>query len=191
MDPRAAIQQPGDVWVSVGKPLTGLGAIKVRVNPQYLFFEKGGLRTDSQQVPLAYVTDVDANQSMQQKVRQVGTLRVHVQRGGGVETVLLEDLPDFREGVRIINELAHNARMYEQRAQNTQTVNYQGQPFQQGPPPQQMPQHQAPPQQPPVPQQSPADAVFAQLEKLGEMKDKGWISDEEFQAKKTELLGRL
>ena len=183
VDPRAALAQPGDVWVSIGKPLTGMGAVKVRVNRQYLFFERGTLRTDAQQIPLAYVVDVDASQSMQQKVRGVGSIKVHVNRPGGSEVVLLEDLPDYRDGVRAINDMSRQARLGEQRAANTQHVNYQGQPYQQQPPQQQAPR----------PQQSKpsADEVFSQLERLGEMKDKGWVSEEEFAAKKAELLGRL
>lgn len=61
VDPRAALAQPGDVWVSIGKPVTGIGGVKVRLNRQYLFFERGTLRTDSQQVPLAMVADVDSS----------------------------------------------------------------------------------------------------------------------------------
>lgn len=183
VDPRAVIAQPGDVWVSIGKPLTGMGAVKVRVNRQYLFYERGTLRTDAQQIPLAYVVDVDASQSMQQKVRGVGSIKVHVSRPGGAETVLLEDLPDYRDGVRAINDMSRQARMGEQRAANTQHVNYQGQPQQ---PP--LPPQQAAPTQPAKPS---ADEIFSQLERLGEMKDKGWVSEEEFAAKKSELLARL
>ncbi|WP_428928334.1 SHOCT domain-containing protein [Marinibacterium sp. SX1] len=38
---------------------------------------------------------------------------------------------------------------------------------------------------------SDSDAIFATLEKLGALRDKGILSDEEFSAKKTELLSRL
>ena len=47
---------------------------------------------------------------------------------------------------------------------------------------------------PPQPQQQPtppADDVFALLERLAGLRDKGILSDEEFAAKKTELLSRL
>ncbi|GAB3622567.1 hypothetical protein GCM10027418_06490 [Mariniluteicoccus endophyticus] len=180
VDPRAALAQPGDVWVSIGKPVTGIGGVKVRLNRQYLFFERGTLRTDSQQVPLVMVADVDSSQSMQQKMRGVGTVKVHVNRPTGPETVILEDLPDFKDGVRAINDMARDARVAEQRARNTQTMQYQGLP----------PQQQAAPA-PVQPAAPSSEDVFAQLEKLGEMKDKGWISEDEFQSKKTELLGRI
>lgn len=44
------------------------------------------------------------------------------------------------------------------------------------------------PAPPPAP---PADDVFAQLEKLGKLRDAGIVTDAEFEAKKAELLGRM
>jgi hypothetical protein len=153
-----------------------MGAIKVRLNEEYLYFEKGGLRTDSQQIPIAQVADVDANQTMTQKARSVGTVRVHVQRSTGVETVLLDDLPDFRDGVTHINQVSRSARAREQQQRNTQHVNYNGA------------QMSAPPT---VAAPSGTDEIFAQIEKLGQLRDKGFISTEDFDTKKAELLGRI
>ena len=69
VDPRAAVHRPGDLWVGVGNPITGFGAVKVRLTPGYLIWETGTLRSDVQQVPLALIVDVDAMQSMVQKSR--------------------------------------------------------------------------------------------------------------------------
>lgn len=44
---------------------------------------------------------------------------------------------------------------------------------------------------PPAPSPRPADDVMGQLKKLGELRDAGILSDEEFAAKKAELLARL
>lgn len=185
-DPRAAIWRPGDVWVAVGKPLTGFGAQKVRLNDEFLFFERGTLRTDAQQVPLAQIFDIDAMQSMIQKSRGVGNIRVHVGRGQRMEYVLLEDPPDHREGVDKINELARRARQAEQQRHNTQHINHGGSaPQHYGQPP----QYQQAPQQPPA--QASADEIFAQIERLGELQSKGFITEGDFDAKKAELLGRL
>lgn len=41
----------------------------------------------------------------------------------------------------------------------------------------------------PVQASAPAGDPYAELEKLGELKDKGFISQEEFDAKKKQLLG--
>lgn len=147
-------------------------------------WEKGTLRSDAQQVPLAQIWDVDAMQSMIQKSRGVGNIRVHVNRGGRMEFVLLEDLPDHREGVEKINDLSRKARHAEQQRHNTQRIEYSplgGQP-QQGPP---IPQT-APEQAKPT-----ADEIFSQIERLGDLHSKGYITDNDFNLKKAELLGRL
>jgi hypothetical protein len=64
-------------------------------------------------------------------------------------------------------------------------------PAAQAPAPQPIPQ----PTMQPTPQPAPADApsgdVFAALEKLGALRDRGVLSDAEFSAKKAELLARL
>ena len=58
------------------------------------------------------------------------------------------------------------------------------------PPPQQYappPQQYAPP--PPAPAAPAQDDVYEQLRKLGELKDKGILTEQEFAAKKSQLLG--
>lgn len=142
-----------------------------------------------QQVPLAHIIDVDAMQSMVQKSRGVGNIRVHVQRRNSVELVLLQDLPEHRAGVDAINEHCRRARQAEHRFQNTQQINYNGQASG-------MPQQQQPPRQlqqpgPPPAARPSADEVFAQIERLGELRDKGFVTAEDFDAKKAELLARL
>jgi hypothetical protein len=49
---------------------------------------------------------------------------------------------------------------------------------------------QAPANQPPVPQPQAPD-VMDQLKKLGELRDAGVLTSEEFEAKKADLLARL
>lgn len=50
-------------------------------------------------------------------------------------------------------------------------------------------QQYAPPPAPAPAAQGSGDDVIAQLEKLGELRDKGILTDEEFAAKKAQLLG--
>ena len=90
--PVAAAQAPADsgewdpdvVWAAKGKPLSGIGAGRYKLTKFYLFFEKGTLRTNAQQVPVASLTDIDVRQSMSQKARGVGDIIVHVQRSTGI-----------------------------------------------------------------------------------------------------------
>ncbi|MEV7663565.1 PH domain-containing protein [Paenarthrobacter sp. NPDC089316] len=73
----------------------------------YLYFEAGVLRTDSQQVPLAHITDIDLSQTMIQKARGVATIRVHVQRPDGpMEVVTMENLTESRAVQDVINQAA-------------------------------------------------------------------------------------
>ena len=167
----------GSIWSAVGKPLTGVGAGRYWMDDRYLYFEKGTLRTDSQQVLLSDVVDVDVNQTMAQKARGVFTLSVHVQRAGHREIVVMVDIPDGRAAQRTINDAAHAARAALQRAQNT--VRYEGQVA--APIPAAVPQESTPPQ-------SGSDDFMEKLKQLGEMKTAGLLTDEEFAAAKAKLL---
>ncbi|WP_292606072.1 SHOCT domain-containing protein [Nocardioides sp. REDSEA-S30_B4] len=174
-------RDPDALWQAVGKPMKGFGAGKYKLTSHYLFFEKGALRTDAQQVPISSVLDVDLMQSMTQKARGVGTIRVQIQRATRVETVMLEDVAEFREGVQKINETAHAARAAIQRAANTH--HYSGA----------MPgQVQQPVQQQSTPVPATAAPDFmAQLKQLGELRDAGVLTDEEFATKKADILSRM
>lgn len=171
----------GTVWSAVGKPVTGIGAGRYRMDANYLYFEKGTLRTDSQQVPIAQVIDVDVKQSMTQKARGIYTLAVHIQRGASVEIVLMEDIPNGREAQRQINEAGHTARSAIQQRQNTMRYegNYSGAPG----------AH--------VPAATPTPAAVAgpdpmtQLRELGALKEAGILTEDEFAAKKAEILSRM
>jgi hypothetical protein len=172
---------PADaLWSAIGKPVTGIGAGRYWLTPHHLFFEKGALHTDSQQVPVSGVVDVDVRQSLTQKARGVFTVLVHIQRAGGIEVVPMDDIPDGRAAQRIINETAHQARLAIQRNQNT--MRYEGQP----------PQFAAAPSAVTGdPAASAAPDPMDQLRKLGELRDAGVLTEEEFAAKKADILSRL
>lgn len=166
----------GTIWSAVGKPLTGIGAGRYRLDQHYLYFEKGMLRTDSQQVPISAVVDVDVRQSMRQKARGVYDVLVHIQRSHGIEVVTMDDIPDGRAAQQVINETAHKARLAIQRNQNT--MRYEGVV---SPTPVAMASAAA----------SAESDLVGQLRKLGELRDAGILTDEEFTAKKAEILARL
>lgn len=168
----------GTLWSAVGKPLTGMGAGRYRVTQEFLVFEKGTISTKSQQIRMREIHDVDAKQSMSQKARGVGTITLHVIRSTGNETVLLEDIPNFREGVEIINRLSDEARHRHTANQNTSHVNYSGAPV-------------VPAQ--PAPVAAPVAAggmdLNAELARLATFHQQGILTDEEFSAGKRQLLG--
>ncbi|GAA1797112.1 SHOCT domain-containing protein [Planosporangium flavigriseum] len=169
--------EPEVIWAAKGQPITGIGAGTYKLTATMLFFEKGMLSTRAQQVPIAHVVDVDIRQSMTQKARGVGNVLVHVQRSNGVELVVLEDIPDPRGAVSIINRTAHAARLVEQQRANTH--HYSGVAPTVAPPPA------------PAPVAAPATDPIEQLRRLGELRDAGILTEEEFATKKAEILSRL
>ena len=174
---------PDAIWTAVGKPLTGIGAGRYKLTPEYLFFEKGTLSTRAQQIRTADIYDVDAGQTMAQKARGIGTITLYAARGadGAREKVLLEDIPNFRDGVTAINTAAFTARESLRVRENTQHVNYAGA----------MPGAGWPTAAPAAtPASAPAAIdLNAELTKLAALKAQGVLDDEEFAAAKRKLLG--
>ncbi|BEL05678.1 hypothetical protein Q0Z83_038690 [Actinoplanes sichuanensis] len=173
------LNDPGTLWEARGLTLTGIGGGKYRLTSTLLYFEKGIVSTNAQQIPVAQIMDVDMRQALIQKSRGVGNVLVHVQRSNRVELVILEDVPEPRAAVTIINETARAARLYEQTLRNTH--HYAG-----------VPAHlpvTAP--APGVPSAPAAVDPMEQLRRLGELREAGVVTDDEFSAKKMEILARL
>ena len=182
----AAKPQLGDtklptLWEGFGKPLTGIGGGRYRLTSHYLYFERGTLKTDSQQVPVSALHDIDVVQSMSQKARGVGSVIVHINRGHHMERVQIVDVPNFREGQHAINEAATNARRILHDRQNTSTIRYEG--VHPGAQVSQSGSAQASAQ--------PEPDYVAQLEQLAKLRDNGILSDEEFSMKKADILRRM
>lgn len=169
---------PDALWSAVGKPLTGLGGGRFKLTAEYLHFETGMLSTKAQQIRNADIYDVDAAQTLAQKARGVGTITLFAQRGstGEREKVQLEDIPNFREGVKAINDAAFAAREALRVRENTQHVNYAG---------------AVPAAAAPVAAAPGGGGVDlnAELGKLAALKAQGVLDDEEFTAAKRQLLG--
>lgn len=172
---------PETIWSAIGRPLTGIGAGKYRLTAELLYFETGTLATRSQQIATWQIHDVDASQSLTQRTRGVGTITLHARRPSGDETVTLADVPDFRDGVRLINDAAHTAGNRKRELEHTQHVNYTGGPAQ--------PQFSPPPAPAPAAPATGGPDLMAELEKLAAFKQQGLLDDEEFAAAKRKLLG--
>lgn len=167
----------GTVWSAVGKPITGIGAGRYWIDEYHLFYEKGTLSTDSQQFPLHQVIDVDVKQTMTQKARGVFLVVVSIQGPAGIEIVHMQDIPDGRGAQQIINQAVHEARQRLLQAQNTRrydsatststTATGAG-----------------------AANASAADPM-EQLRQLGQLRDAGILTEDEFTTKKAEILSRL
>ncbi|MBC7275680.1 MAG: SHOCT domain-containing protein [Nocardioides sp.] len=122
--------------------------------------------------------DVDVKQTMTQKARGVFSVFVHVNRGHVMEHVPMEDIREGREAQRVINEAAHHERLRLQQEQNTMRYQGAGYPLQ----PAAAPESERP--------TTDADPI-EQLQRLGKLRDAGVVTDDEFAAKKAEILARL
>lgn len=193
-------QAPGVLWAAVGKPVTGFGGGRYLVTAQYLFVERGRVSTDARQVRLTSVVDVDVRQSAVQKVRGVGDLVVRFRGQHGLEKIVLEDVTDFRQGQRVINDAAHEARLDLQRRANTHHTDNVVRLI--GPddevPPLGVP---TPPGQRRPPSPSGADTsdgdgpdqiidLTERLRRLAEAHEAGVITHEEYVVKKADILRR-
>ncbi|WP_306840803.1 PH domain-containing protein [Paenarthrobacter nicotinovorans] len=166
------------LWEGASSQVGGIGGGRYRLTRHYLYFESGVLRTDSQQIPVEQITDIDLAQTMIQKARGVATVRVHLRRpDGSSEVVNMENLTEGRAVQDCINQ-AVRARKTELTREAT-THTYLG-----GPSPS-VPQAPAP-----QPEEKKSD-IIDQITRLGELHKAGILSQMEFESKKAELLGRL
>lgn len=118
-------------------------------------------------------------QTLTQKARGVGDVIVHIQRHTGVEQVVLRDIQAPREAVTIINRVAHDARLASHTLANTHHYTSGFVPA------------SAPPPSAPTHESRGADNPMEQLVKLGQLRDAGVLTQDEFAAKKAEILSRL
>lgn len=174
------------IWTAVGKPLTGIGAGRYKLTAEYLIFEVGTLSSRGQQIRTREIYDVDSSQTMAQKARGIGNITLWARRASGDEKVTLADIPNFREGVNLINQVSDEARHSHQLRERTShsTVSYAGQ----------VPAHVPHAAQPvglaPQASSAPSGAdLNAELERLANFKAQGILTEEEFTAAKRKLLG--
>lgn len=149
-------------------------------------FEAGVLTTSAQTIPLHAVVDVDLNQTITQKARGVAdlTLRIDPAAAGryGQGQLILKSIKDAKTVKDLIvrqantvpsywNEQAHNRQLEQQRAGAANIGGF------------------AP--SPPAAAAAPAagEDLMAKLRELADMKAAGILSDEEFGAAKSKLLG--
>lgn len=98
--------------------------------------------------------------------------------------MLLEDIPNFREGVNVINDASFRSRESLRVREQTSHVNYQGSPYVAAPTaPAAAPAAAAPASA------SAASDLNAELERLAGFHQSGILTDEEFTAAKRKLLG--
>ena len=156
-----------------------------RVTEDAIHFASGILSSKEEAVPLWAVRDIDLNQGMSQRARGVGdlTLKMDAQAAAdyGQRVLVLKAIKDPKQVRSIIlaqaNEVRttwmtrqHDRDLEQRRAGANQFGGYQA---------------PAPVQ----PATAGADDFMARLTKLGEMKQAGLLSDDEFATAKARLMG--
>ena len=100
-------------------------------------------------------------------------------------------MPGLLRGVARTAVVAGTATAVSNRVSRRQAGRWAAKEEEQYPPEEQQPQYAAPPPQyaaPPPPAADPMQDKLDQLKQLGELKDQGVLSDEEFQQQKTRIL---
>ena len=149
---------------------------RYRITAEYIYESSGLLGSKEEQIPLWAVRDLDVIQSMIQKARNVGSIRVRVEPNEytGKTAILIENIQSAKDVRDLINDHARVAR--DTRLRQQQNVSYTG----------------AIPVAgiSPVAQAAPAaDDPIEKLTKLGALLQSGLLTQEEFDAQKAKLLG--
>jgi len=169
------------LWEGISQSLTAKatgGAVvseKYRVMDDYIYIDRGILRSNAEQYPLWAVRDMDVQSSIMQKARGLANLQIRLEANDytGAARVVLKDIAGASALRELLNAHSEQARLLRQQQQ--QTVHYSGVPTS------------------PVggPAMAPAQAVdpLDQLKKLGDLLAAGHLTQEEFDAQKAKVLG--
>lgn len=151
-----------------------------RITEDGIVFASGVLSTREEVVPLWAVRDVDLTQRMTQKARGVGDLTLKIDESAapeyGQQKLVLKSIADPQNVKRLILDQANKVRLRWNAWRQEQTIErnragaaqvFAGQ----------------------LPTTGSADDLMVKLTKLGDMKQAGLLTDEEFAAAKAKLLG--
>jgi Short C-terminal domain/Bacterial PH domain len=191
----------------------GRFTLHYRLTTHYLYYESGGITgTKRQQIPLLEIRDVDVAQTLIQKTQRVGNVLVHITRPDGIpETATLDWVPDpiavrdlINRAIHEMRVLVHGRQVHERKDVGVHRFDTTGgvgwapgvpvpplpglvqpaAPLPAAQPPALPPGFEAPPANTP-------EQVMALLKQLGELRDAGVVTPEEFETKKKDLLDRL
>lgn len=147
-------------------------------------FASGIVSSREETVPLWAVRDVDFRQTMTQKARGIADLQLKIDPAAGAygqENVVIRSIRDGKTVRDLILRQANEVRNYwNQRRQEMEVERQRASASQIFAPAQPQATKGAP---------GHGDDLMAQLTKLGEMKQAGLLSEEEFAAAKAKLLG--
>ena len=160
-----------------------------RLTSDGLHFASGVLSNRAEIIPVWSVRDADIHQTFLQKSRGVADLHLRLDQQTesvfGQRVVILKSIRDATYVRDLILHQANAVRRawaehYHRKSVETASAGAMNMAINQLSPAQPQPQ---------AIEQGPGEDVLAQLTRLGEMKEKGLLTDEEFSAAKAKLLG--
>lgn len=191
---------PNTLWMGSGKHATGLSSAFYRITKDRIWIESGMFGSKSESVPLWAVKDMDVRQAMWQKGKDIGDVVLVLEDAsfgtkeaglfdlkgigaaqsgaGGTGTVVLDNIESPHQVRELLAPLISEARREKLMERQSQFIHY-------ATPPAAAP---APVQAAPAASSGPV-SIADELKKLGELKEAGLLTDEEFAAQKAKLLG--
>jgi hypothetical protein len=194
-------QDPNTLWFGESKGgatgAAGVAKARYRITRDRIWIESGLLGTRTESVPMWAVRDMDVRQAVWQRGKDVGDLVLGLDDpayGVAQDTFNLTGTPEHgtTSGQVVLDNIEGPHRVYDllapliSEARHKKTVERQSQYVHHmtpGAP------YGAPPAAAPAPAPPAAPDLVEQLRKLGELRDAGILTEEEFAAQKAKLLG--
>ena len=184
---------PSTLWFGESKNPTGVAKARYRITKDRVWIESGLLGTRTESVPLWAIRDMDVRQAVWQRDKDIGDVVLNLEDpayGANQDMFNLTGAPesgttsgqvvlDNVEGPYAVHDLL--APLVSE-ARHKKTIERQSSYVHMQPP------YGAPPVAPPAPAAPPQVDLADQLRKLGELRDAGLLTDDEFAAQKAKLL---
>jgi Protein of unknown function (DUF2510)/Short C-terminal domain/Bacterial PH domain len=195
---------PNTLWFGASKnaatSAAGVSKAFYRITKDRVWIESGLLGTRLESVPLWAVKDMDIRQAVWQRGNDIGDVVLILEDpayGANPDTFTLTGAPEHgtTSGQVVLDNIEHPHQVYDllaplvSEARHKKTVERQTQYLHVNPGPAAAFGAPPAPPAPPAPAAPPPPDLVDQLRRLGELRDAGILTEEEFAAQKAKLLG--
>jgi hypothetical protein len=183
---------PSTLWFGESKNATGVAKARYRITKDRVWIESGVLGTRTESVPLWAVRDMDVRQAVWQRGKDVGDVVLNLEDpayGAQQDMFNLTGAPEsgMTNGQVVLDNVEGPYAVHDllaplvSEARHKKTIERQSSYVHMQPP-------YGAPVAPPAPAAPPTVDLADQLRKLGELRDAGLLTDDEFAAQKAKLL---
>jgi len=183
---------PSTLWFGESKNPTGVAKARYRITKDRVWIESGVLGTRTESVPLWSVRDMDVRQAVWQRGKDIGDVVLNLEDpayGANQDMFNLTGAPDSgtTSGQVVLDNVEGPYAVHDllaplvSEARHKKTIERQSSYVHMQPP-------YGAPVAPPAPAAPPQVDLADQLRKLGELRDAGILTDDEFAAQKAKLL---